>query len=255
MDKLKAVILAAGQGKRLKSEETQMPKAMREAAGKPLLHYVLKSVDFIEDKKDTIIVVGYFKEMIMEAFPEYTFVIQNIFQDKKLGYGTGYAVKITKDLFNDYDGDVLVLMGDMPLVTRETLINLCGEHKKNNNDCTNLSYQINETLNLGRIIRDVNGNFCDIVENKDTTNEQKKIIEYNSGNAIFNSKKLFEQLDNLKNNNKSGEYYLTDIPRLFLENNYKVGVYKSNSANEIHGANSEEDLIFIEKILKQNSAK
>ena len=246
INNIKAVILAAGQGTRLQSEQSQIPKPMREAAGKPLLHYVLKSIDFIKDKKDIIIVVGYLKEMIMEAFPEHTFV----FQEKRLG--TGHAVKITHEVLNDYDGNVLVLLSDMPLVTKETLLNLYREHKENNNDCTNLSYEINETLALGRIIRDKNGKFLEIIENRDATEEQKKIIEYNSGNAIFNSKKLFEELANLKNNNKSGEYYLTDIPKLFMEKNYKVGIYKSENANEIHGATSEEDLLFIENILKKN---
>jgi len=252
-DNLKVVILAAGEGTRLHSEDAQIPKAMRLAAGNPLIHYVLKSVDFVENKKDIIIVVGYLKETIMEPFPEYTFVIQEI--DRSVGYGTGFAVKCTEQEVGEFSGDVLVLMGDMPLISRETILELYREHKKNNNDCTNLSYEINKDLPFGRIIRDENGNYQGIIEKRDCTDEQKKIREYNSGNAIFNSKKLFEQLANLKNNNKSGEYYLTDIPKLFIENNYKVGVYKSENQNEIYGVNSIEDLEFIENIIKSNSTK
>jgi len=245
---LKVVILAAGKGKRLQSENTHIPKAMRKANGKPLLHYVLKSVDFV-DKKDIIIVVGYLKEMIMEAFPEYTFVVQ----EEQLG--TGHAVKCAEKEVGDFSGNILVLMGDMPLITRKNLLNLIYEHEKNNNDCTNLSYEINELLVLGRIIRNENEKFCGIIENKDCTDEQLKITEYNSGNAVFNSKKLFKHLTDLRNNNKSGEYYLTDIPKLFIENNYNVGVFKSRDDKEIYGVSSEEDLNFIEKILKQSSAK
>ena len=246
---LKAVILAAGKGTRLQSETAQIPKAMRKAAGKPMLDYVLKSVDFIENKKDITIVVGYLKDMIIDSFPEYAFAIQN----EQLG--TGHAVKCAEQAIGEYDGDVLVLMGDMPLITRETLLNLLHEHRSGNNDCTNLSCEIDETLALGRILRDKNNNFREIIENRDCTDEQRKIKEYNTGNAVFNSKKLFAQLAHLKNNNKSGEYYLTDIPKIFLENNYRVGLYKSENANEIHGITSAEDLEYIEKILIANSTK
>jgi len=253
MDNIKAVILAAGKGTRLRSDDMLMPKHMREVAGKPILHYVLKSVDAI-DKKDIILVVGHMKEAIMEKFPERNFVIQDVVNNP-LGYGTGAAVRYAEQAIGDFSGDVMVLMGDAPLVTEETLINLFIEHKKNNNDCTNLSYEINDNLTLGRIVRDENGNFREIIENRDATEEQKKITEYNSGNAIFNSKKLFEQLVNLKNNNNSEEYYLTDIPKIFMEKKYKVGVYKSANSTEIHAVNTQEDLDQIENILTLNSTK
>ena len=251
-DNLKAVILAAGKGKRLNSEEAQIPKHMREIAEKPILQYVLDSINFIK-KENIIIVVGYLKEMIMKAFPEYTFAIQD--ENNSLGYGTGAAIRYTENIIRDYSDDILVLMGDSPLIKQETLISLCREHKENNNDCTNLSCENKKTLALGRIIRDKNNNFLEIIENKDCTEEQKTIKEYNTGNAVFNSKKLFEQLKNLNNNNKSGEYYLTDIPKLFYKNNYKVGVYKSQNSNEIYGANSIEELELIKKLLIISSTK
>lgn len=249
---LKAVILAAGKGTRLQSEEIQIPKHMREAAGKPILEYVLKSVDFIE-KKDIIIVVGFKKEIIMEKFPEYTFAIQE--ESNPLGYGTGAAVRYAENLIGDFDGDIMVLMGDSPLITQNTLLNLYSEHKNKNNDCTNLSCENSAELALGRIIRDKNNNYLEIAENRDCTPEQLKIREYNTGNAVFNSKKLFEQLANLKTNNKNGEYYLTDIPKIFIKNNYRVGVYKTENETEIYGANSIEELKLIENILKSNSTK
>jgi len=251
---LKVVILAAGKGTRLNSEEVQIPKHMRKVAGKPILEYILKAVDFIENKKDIILVVGFMKKIIMDAFPdEYTFVIQD--DTNSLGYGTGAAVRYTQNIIGEFSGDILVLMGDSPLISKETLLNLYQEHKNKNNDCTNLSVEVNETLELGRIIRDKNNNFLEIIENKDALEEQRKIKEYNTGNAIFNSKKLFEQLANLKTNNKNGEYYLTDIPKLFMENNYKVGVYKSDKKQEIYAVNSTEELELVENILASNSTK
>ena len=248
---LKVLILAAGKGKRFNSEEAHMPKQMRKIAGKPILDYVLGSVEFIP-KKDIAIIVGFMKEAITGAFPEYTFVNQ----ETQFGYGTGAAVKYAKEAIGEFEGDILVLMSDMPLISQKTLSELYEEHKKNKNDCTNLSCEINEVLELGRIVRDDSGNYLGIVENRDATEKQKQTIkEYNTGNAIFNSKKLFEQLENLKPNERNGEYYLTDIPKLFMENNYKVGVHKTKNSEEIHGANSMEELLLIEKILERNSTK
>ncbi|MCL2815511.1 MAG: NTP transferase domain-containing protein [Oscillospiraceae bacterium] len=248
---LKVIILAAGKGKRFNSEEAQIPKQMRMAAGKPLLEYVLKSVDFIP-KKDITIIVGFMKEMITSAFSEYTFVTQ----ETMYGYGTGAAVRYAKESIGNYEGDILVLMSDMPLISQKTLLSLYSYHKENENDCTNLSCEINEVLELGRIVRDENENYLGIVENKDATQQQRENIkEYNTGNAIFDSKKLFEQLELLKPNEKNGEYYLTDVPKLFIENDYRVGVYKTQNSEEIHGANSMEELLTIEKIIEANSTK
>ena len=251
MNNIKAVILAAGQGTRLQSEAARTPKAMRRAAGKPLLQYVINAVDFIQDKKDVIIVVGYLKEIIMQAFPEHMFVIQDLEQ----GYGTGAAVRCAEEAVGDFSGDIFILFGDAPLITKETLLNMKSEHIKNKNDCTILSCELNEVLGLGRIMRDKSGQFCAIVENRDCTDEQKQIKEYNASVMLADSKKLFEQLKNLKNNNNSGEYYLTDVPKLFLDNNYRVGVYKSVNQNEVYGADSIEDLKRIENIIISNSTK
>jgi len=249
MDNLKVIILAAGKGTRLESEKANIPKAMRNAAEKPLLHYVLKSVEFIENKKDIIIIVGYLKEMITEAFPEYAFAVQ----DEQLG--TGHAAKCAEQEIGDYSGNLLILLGDMPLISCESIKNLIEIHKQNNNQCTILSCNMDKVMSFGRIIRDNNNNFVKILENRDCPPELKNIKEYNTGVMLFDSKKLFEQLANLKNNNKSGEYYLTDVPELFIENNYKVGVYATDNKNEFYGITSKEDIAFIENILRSNSAK
>ena len=223
VDNLKVIILAAGRGTRLNSDEANIPKHMRKVNGKPILDYMLNTLNFIK-KEDIILIVGYLKEIIMETFPEYTFVIQ----DLEKGYGTGAAAKCAEEAIGDFSGNIFILQGDSPLITKETLMSMQNEHIKNNNDCTILSCELNEVLRLGRIVRGENGEFIEIVENRDATEKQKQEIkEYNASVMLADSKKLFEQLKNLKNNNNSGEYYLTDIPKLFLANNYKVGVYKS----------------------------
>ena len=245
---MKAIILAAGKGKRINSEEENIPKHLRKVAGKPLLQYVLDAVNFI-GKEDIIIVVGFLKEKIMDAFPGYNFAVQ----DEILG--TGHAVKCAKSKVGDYKGDVLVLLGDTPLLEKSSLEKLTQYHQENKNHCTILSCQAEKHMPLGRIVRDEKDceKFCAIVEEKDCTPEQKNIREYNTGVMLFDSEKLFEELENLKNNNKSSEYYLTDVPMLFIEKNYKIGVYKSENSNDIHGVNTVEDLQAAEKILAEKS--
>ena len=247
---MKAIILAAGKGKRIESETAQIPKHLRKVAGKPVLQYVLDAIDFI-DKKDIIIVVGYLKEMIMDAFSEYNFVIQ------KEILGTGYAVKCTKDNLEGYKGDVLIIPGDTPLLEKDTLEKFIKYHQDNKNHCTVLSCFNEEQLQLGRIIRDSKDSekFLAIVEDKDCTPEQKNIREYNTAVMIADSEKLFEELENLKNNNNNKEYYLTDVPALFLEKNYKTGVYKTENQNEIYGVNTLEELQLVEKIIFDANSK
>ena len=127
---LKVVILAAGKGRRLNSEEAQMPKHMRLVAGKPILDYVLKSVDFVP-KEEIFIIVGFMKEMITNAYSDHMFVNQGT----EYGYGTGAAVRYAREAIGEFEGDILVLMGDTPLVSRETLFGLYQHHRESGNDC------------------------------------------------------------------------------------------------------------------------
>ena len=245
---MKAIILAAGKGKRIKSETMQIPKHMRKVAGKPILQYVLDAVNFI-DKKDIIIVVGFLKEMIIDAFEGYNFALQ----EEQLG--TGHAVKCAKDKLEGYKGNVFVILGDTPLLEKSTLENMMKYHQTNKNHFTILSCYTDEYMPLGRIIRDDKDTekFLGIVEEKDCTAEQKEIREYNAGVMLFDSEKLLEELENLKNNNNNKEYYLTDVPKFFLEKKYKTGVYKSQNKNEIYGVNTIEDLQIVEKILLEKA--
>ena len=146
---MKAIILAAGKGKRLLSEQHDMPKVMREALGKPLLRYVVENLSFIEKKEDIVIVAGYKKEKVFEAFADgYAFAVQD---EQK---GTGHAVNCAKDLFVDYDGPVLVCYGDMPMFKKSTYENLVKVHEEAGNDCTILTGVTDRKLAYGRIVRD-----------------------------------------------------------------------------------------------------
>lgn len=242
---MKAIILAAGKGKRLLSEKFNAPKVLREANGKPLLRYVVENLSFIPENKDIVIVAGYKKEMVFEAFQEgYTFAVQ----DEQLG--TGHAVNCAHDALKDYDGPVLVCYGDMPLFKKETYENLVKLHREKGNDCTILTGVSNKGLAYGRIVRDEKGDFVGVVEDKDCTPEQKKINELNVGIYVFESKKMFDCLKELKSNNAQGEYYLTDVPSIMMGKGYKIGTYTTHDDTEILGVNTPEELAMCEGLLK-----
>ena len=180
----------------------------------------------------------------MEAFPDgYTFAVQ----EEQLG--TGHAVNCAREAVGDYDGPVLVCYGDMPLFKKETYENLVRIHSDEGNDCTILTGVSNRGLAYGRIIRDEDGNFTGVVEDKDCTPEQKKINELNVGIYVFDSKKLFSCLGELKNSNAQGEYYLTDVPSIMMSKGYQIGTYTTRDDTEILGVNTPEELALCEEIL------
>ncbi|MEG2597814.1 MAG: sugar phosphate nucleotidyltransferase, partial [Oscillospiraceae bacterium] len=148
-----------------------------------------------------------------------------------------------------YDGPVFVCYGDMPLFKKETYESLAKVHQESGNCCTILTGVSDKELAYGRIVRDEKDNFVGVVEDKDCTPEQKKINELNVGIYVFDSKKLFDCLKELKSNNAQGEYYLTDVPSIMIEKGYSIGTYTTHDGNEILGVNTPEDLQNCEEIL------
>ncbi|MCL2425746.1 MAG: sugar phosphate nucleotidyltransferase [Oscillospiraceae bacterium] len=242
MKNIKAVVLAAGKGTRLHSDEIDAPKVMREALGKPLLWYVLDSLSFI-DKKDIILVVGYKKESVIERFGEYPYAVQH----EQLG--TGHAVAAASDELKDFDGALLVCYGDMPAIQQEVYENLLRTHFEEGNSCTLLTGESTLDMSFGRIVRDDNGGFVHVVEEKDCTPEQLKIKELNTGVYVFDTPMLLSALKELKNDNSQGEYYVTDVPAIMREHGAKIGIYKRNLGDDIIGVNTAEQLKLVEKIL------
>ena len=240
--RLKAVILAAGKGTRLASESSNLPKVMRVVAGQPLIGHVMNALNFIPPA-DRIIVVGYMKEKVTEAFPECDFAIQ----EQQLG--TGHAVMAAYSVLEDFDGDILICCGDMPLLKRESYSGLVELHRAEGNTCTILSGTTSLNLAFGRILRDEDGVFCGMVEEKDASEEQKRIIEMNSGVYVFNATALKSVLSDLKTDNSQGEYYLTDAPLLLLKKGAKVGICTRDLGYEIIGVNTPEQLAQAEEFL------
>lgn len=243
---MKLLVMAGGKGKRLGSEITGIPKAMRQAKGKPLLHYILKNTDFIPDD-DKILIVGFKKEVILEAYPDLAFVFQ---AEQK---GTGHAVMCAEEALSHYDGDVMVVNGDMPLVKKETLLKLAEYHALKKNDCTILTcvQEEGEIMHYGRILRNESGEFVGVVEQKDASEEELLIRELNIGMYVFDSKKLFEALKNVSASRATGEYYITDVPHVMKKMGLKVDAFSFGHIDEFMGVNTEEDLKIVESLIEE----
>lgn len=237
--------MAAGKGTRLAQDGANIPKVMRVAAGKTLIDHVLDKLDFV-DNNDIYIIAGYEKEKLIAHLKGkgYNIVIQG-----NDGYGTGYAAKCamqSSGLLN-YEGDVAILNGDSPLLSKESLKNMI-EIKKDN-DGVILSAIDNNSLPYGRVIKDDEGRVVDIREVKECNEEEIKIKEINVGMYVFDAAKLRDALSKINNNNNAGEYYLTDVPAVMYKSGYSVKPYVTNDEDELLGVNTFEDLANVEKII------
>ena len=240
----KAIVLAAGKGTRLQTEGITLPKVMREANGKPLLHYVLTNLSFLP-KEDTVLVVGYHREDVLKVFGDYPHAVQ----EPQLG--TGHAVAVAKEAVGDYDGPVLICYGDMPLLRRSTYESLLETHVRQGNACTLLTGTCEWDLPYGRILRGEDGSFQGVVEDRDCTPEQKAIRELNVGVYVFDCKKMFAALSQLKNDNAQKEYYLTDVPAILRQEGGRVDACCACKGAELIGVNTVEQLKMVEEELRR----
>ncbi len=245
---MKAIIMAAGKGTRLQEAGNPMPKVLRRANGRPLLDYVFDAMPMI-DKKDITVVTGFMHEMVEEEFKSYGCSFQ---RQGDAAYGTGYAVMcgIENSNFDDYHGDILIVCGDAPTTKLSTVEGIIKKHTEEKNACTLLSSDTELKLPYGRIIRDENGKFMDIREEKDCTEEEKKISELNIGTYVFNADMLRKGLKLINCENAAGEYYLTDVPPVLAKLGEKVDAYITYDNDELVGVNTPDDLAAVEKILR-----
>ncbi len=242
MTKFSLVVLAAGEGKRMKSDKS---KVVFPVCGKEMVNRVIDEAVKAGCEK-ACVVVGHKAEMVMEAVGENraTFVTQ------AQQLGTGHAVMQAKNFIGECE-NVMILAGDTPLITAETLKKAMDTHENNQNFCTVLTACIENPFGYGRIVRDDCGNVLKIVEQKDATDEEKAINEINSGMYCFNSKALLESLDKLTNKNAQGEYYLTDTLSIMKAENLKVGACVVDDALEVSGVNDRVQLSEAEKVMRK----
>ena len=242
--KIRAIIPAAGKGKRLHSTE-DLPKVMHCACGKPLLETVLEQMSFI-DIDDIYIVVGFQKEKVMEYFGDkYHYV------EQKEQLGTGHAVLVCEPWFRDFDGTVIVNFGDMPLFRKSVMQAMCEHHIATGAACTLLTAENPELPFWARMIRSESGAFRKIQEAKDCSPEEAKIKELFAGVLVFDSKKLFELLPQVGTNNAQHEYYLTEIPEMMAKLEMKVESYMDDDGDDLRGVNTMEDIVKCEEIMRK----
>ena len=241
---IKSVILAAGKGTRMKSN---LPKVLHEIMGKALVGYVLDSVKHITN--ENFVIVGHHAEEVEKYVISHYENAKTVLQSPQLG--TGHAVSMICPMLENYSGQVLILCGDTPLITEDTLKKFVEYHKENKSDITVMSAIFENPTNYGRIIRDTDNSLKCIVEEKDATLEQKAIKEVNAGIYCINWAKVKSAFSQLTSNNAQGEYYLTDIIEWGKKNGLSVNAYIMENNIETFGINSRVQLAEALKLLQK----
>ena len=232
---LRIIILAAGKGTRMNSN---LPKVLHKLNDKALLDFVLDESELL-NPKETILVVGFKKEQVI-SHTQHRANLKYATQMEQLG--TGHAVLQTGDLLKNKEGHILILYGDVPNIKESTLRPIIDNHIINNRDLTLITAEIDDPTGYGRIIRDKKGNLLKIIEEKDCNNNEKKIKEWNPGIYIFKTEEVFKILDNIKTNNASKEYYLTDAIGLAQQSNMQIKAIKIANSSEVIGINTADQL-------------
>ena len=236
-----AVILAAGKGTRMQSK---LYKVLHKVCDRTMVELVLDSLSDLE-MQEVITVVGHGAERVKEVLGNRT---KFVLQAEQLG--TAHAVKVAKDELKDKEGTTIVMYGDTPLIRPETINNMLDHHEKMNAKATVLTAIADDPFAYGRIIRDVNGKLVKIVEEKDATEQERKIKEINSGIYCFDNKLLFEMLEKVKNDNNQGEYYLPDVLGLIREKKEIIETYLCDDFDETFGVNDRVALAYAENVMR-----
>ncbi|WP_369881146.1 bifunctional UDP-N-acetylglucosamine diphosphorylase/glucosamine-1-phosphate N-acetyltransferase GlmU [Anaerosalibacter bizertensis] len=241
-----SIILAAGEGTRMKSSK---PKVLHNICGKPLLSYVIDASRCAK-VENNIVIVGHGGEKVIDSINDEDITFEKQPIGEGVPYGTGFAVMQARNYIKD-NSCVIILYGDTPLISGDTLNELVEYHNSSDNACTVLTAEFEDPKGYGRIIRDEKGNIHSIVEEKDATEEEKRIKEINSGMYCFKGEYLKFALDRIDNKNAQGEYYITDAVKIFKDEGLKVGAYKIEDSTEIFGINSRVQLAYAEKLMRK----
>jgi bifunctional UDP-N-acetylglucosamine pyrophosphorylase/glucosamine-1-phosphate N-acetyltransferase len=247
---LNVLVMAAGLGTRMKSNRA---KVLHELGGRPLIAHVVRTAETL-GPRTILVVVGHQAEEVEKA------VLAEIgelgsFAIQAKQRGTGDAVESARQQLADSDSLILLLSGDVPLIRAETLQKLIDHHRATNAACTILAVRLENPTGYGRIIRDDEGRFEKIVEQKDASEEERKVREINSGIYCFESRDLFDALKRVEPKNQQGEYYLTDVAEILKANGRRVEVVIHTDARELSGINTRAELAEFENLLRRNTIR
>jgi UDP-N-acetylglucosamine pyrophosphorylase len=234
---LAVVIMAAGKGTRMKNPD--IAKVMYPINGRPMIDYVIDlALDL--DSRRIVAIVGWQKDAVIRHLEQSGRPV--VFAEQTPQLGTGHAVMQAEPILKDHDGNVLVLSGDVPTLSAETMKRLIDYHDASNVVATVLTAEPADATGYGRILRGDDGSVVGIVEHKDASEEQRRIREINSGIYVFDSRRLFQGLEHITPTNVQKEYYLTDVFEYFWRNNLRVAAVKASEPSEIQGINNLEQL-------------
>ncbi len=238
-----AIILAAGKSTRM---VTDMPKVLHEVCGRPMLAYVIDACRAAGIER-IICVVGYRKDDVIEAFVDESDIT---WVEQAEQRGTGHAAMCCREALEDFEGNLLVIAGDMPLLRSETLKLLAERHEEEHSAVTLATAVLEDPSGYGRIVRDEYGNLEGIVEDSDCTDQQRKIREINPSYYCFDSKLLFDALDKLRPDNVKGEYYITDALRILIKGGHRALAVTAVAAEDAMGINSRQQLADVGRVMQ-----
>ncbi len=248
MNAVVSIILAAGYGKRM---ESPLPKVLHPLAGQPMVSYSLELVKTPEIQK-RIIILGHQIEIIREFVNSIDKEIICVHQKQQLG--TGHALQEAEPYLTDFNGTILILSADVPLLKQSTIHEMIAYQKNNSASCTLLTTKLENPKGYGRIIRDKSGKILEIVEQSDLKEGQDRVNEINSGIYCFNSKDLFAALSLIKKDNFQKEYYLTDVIKIMRDKGSFVGSVSVQDPVEVLGVNTQQELAYVSQIMYQKNA-
>ncbi|HVF48549.1 MAG TPA: bifunctional UDP-N-acetylglucosamine diphosphorylase/glucosamine-1-phosphate N-acetyltransferase GlmU [Pyrinomonadaceae bacterium] len=253
---LDVLILAAGLGTRMRSRTA---KVLHRLGGRPLIAHVCRTaVALMKEARPVYVIVGHQAEDVRAAVREELGDDGAVFITQTEQRGTGDAVIQARDALADANSTVLVLSGDVPLVRAETLGALVHQHRTHRGRgaaCTVLSVRLEDPTGYGRVIRDAEGRFLRIVEQKDATPEERQVNEINAGIYCFETRLLFDALQRVQPANAQGEYYLTDVPGIMRADGEDVSVFLHTDAREVSGINTRLELAEFERILRNRTLR